>query len=132
MKESSPDDEIPGHGLGHGLSAWALTVGSDTDGLGLTGSHCQLLIDVIQWPEMTRFENRKWPNDFWSERCWSGPVVHTVRTIFHKASNLSENFDSEFGVWVALVLWISENYERSIFQHLNIWASAKFKNENGR
>ena len=68
MKESSPDDAIPGHGLGHGLSAWALTVGSDTDGLGLTRSYCQLLIDEIQWPGMTRFENQKWPNDFWSER----------------------------------------------------------------
>ena len=112
------------YGLGQGRSTWTWTIDSDTDGLGLT---ILAIIDLIQWPEMTRFDNRKWSNDV-----WSGVLIHTVCTIFHKVSNLSENFESDFGVWVALVLWISEYYEKSIFQHLNIWASAKFKNGNGR
>ena len=98
-QESSRVGKILGYGLGHRRSGRKRTIGSDTDGVGLTGSHFQWLIYVIQWPEMTRFENRKRSNDF-----WSGLLVHIVWTSLHKASSMSENSESEFGVLVALVL----------------------------
>ena len=92
-----------------------------------TNCSITMTLNNPQWPNnnFVRLIARKWVfRDFGQclVFCW----LRASRT----ASFLSSRPFNVFNCLFSLL--VSEKYKKSIFQHLNIWNSAKFKNGNGR